>query len=162
MDVVRVASITAPRSTIRPTKSDRINNTWTRAVVRPLNDRRIRFLLAGALNTGFGYGAFVAAHLVIGVHFGYMWALLTAHTVSVLFAFTVHRCFTFRVHGTVLRDLWRFECINLTALGTNALVLPLLVEVFRFEVLLAQAITVGVTATVSWFGHSRFTFLRTA
>lgn len=162
MDVDSVVGCTAAPDTLRPQDRFKANKTPRPALARLLTDQRFRFLLAGALNTGFGYGAFVAAHLGVGVHFGYMWALLAAHVVSVLFAFTVHRRFTFRVHGTVLRDLWRFECINLTTLATNAVVLPLLIEVFGLEVLFAQAVTVAVTATVGWFGHSRFTFLRTA
>jgi hypothetical protein len=52
------------------------------------------------------------------------------HVVAVLFAFVMHRrfVFVFGVWGHVLRDLVRFESVYLTALGINAVALPVLVE----------------------------------
>ena len=125
-----------------------------------LADKRVRFVLTGGLNTAFGFGCFVAYQFLVGQHFGYMWTLLLAHTTTVLFAFMTHRRIVFRVTGSVLRDLWRFESVYLVALGINAVLLPLAVEVVGLPVLMAQACITAINAFVSWLGHSRFSFHR--
>lgn len=131
------------------------------ALVRTLLvDKRVKFVLTGALNTAFGFGCFVAFQYLVGVRFGYMWTLVLAHVTTVLFAFTTHRRLVFRVSGPVLRDLWRFESVYLVALGINALLLPLAVEVAGVPVLAAQACITALNAFVSWMGHSRFSFRR--
>jgi putative flippase GtrA len=96
----------------------------------------------------------------VGIHWGYMWALVLSHCTSVLFAFATHRSFVFRVTGNLVVDLWRFESVYLTALGINALLLPLLVEAGGLPVLLAQATITALNVTLSWLGHSRFSFRR--
>lgn len=137
---------------------------WTRRpVVRTmLDDTRLRFIVAGAVNTGFGFGCFVVYQQLIGVHWGYMWTLLLAHCTSVLFAFVTHRSLVFRVTGNLLRDLWRFESVYLVTLGLNAVLLPLLVEVGGLPVIIAQAAITVANVVVSWLGHSRFSFRRPA
>lgn len=127
---------------------------------RVLQDTRVRFVLTGAVNTAVGYGCFVAVQVLVGVHIGYMWSLLLTHVITVLFAFLTHRRLVFRVTGSVVRDLWRFESVYLLGLSVNALVLPLAVEGAGLPVLIAQACITAVNAVVSWLGHSRFTFQR--
>jgi putative flippase GtrA len=61
---------------------------------------------------------------------GYLGALVYAHIAAVLCAFVLYRRFVFRVTGHVLRDLARFDLVNLSALGFNLAALPLLVEMF--------------------------------
>ncbi|KRC88253.1 hypothetical protein ASE25_15525 [Terrabacter sp. Root85] len=127
---------------------------------RALADKRVKFVLTGALNTAFGFGCFVAYQYLVGVRFGYMWTLVLAHITTVLFAFMTHRRLVFQVSGSVLRDLWRFESVYLVALGINAVLLPLAVEVAGLPVLVAQAGITTLNAFVSWLGHSRFSFHR--
>ena len=132
----------------------------TRASSRLVGDRRVAFLLAGGLNTAFGFACFAAYETLLGHVTGYMLVLALAHVTSMLFAFTLHRKFVFRVSGSVWRDLWRFESVNLTSLGLNAVLLPLCVEVFGLAVIVSQALVTCVVAVVSWLGHSRFSFAR--
>jgi putative flippase GtrA len=125
-----------------------------------LANRRLRFLLAGGVNTGFGFLCFVFYQHTVGHAWGYMWTLLLSHITSVLFAFATHRLFVFRVTGNLLMDLWRFESVYLTALGVNAVLLPLLVEAAGLSVLAAQAVITVLNVVLSWLGHSRFSFRR--
>jgi putative flippase GtrA len=78
----------------------------------------------------------------------------------VLVAFVLYRKFVFKVQGNVLRDLWKFMLVNLTALGVNLATMPLLVEVFGWPVLLSQLLVTFVTTLVSFFGHRGFSFKR--
>ena len=138
----------------------RLQRTPSSLARRAVEDRRVRFLLAGGLNTAFGFVCFVAYQHTVGTHWGYMWTLALTHVTSVLFAFATHRAFVFRVSGRLLLDLWRFESVYLAALGLNAVLLPLLVELGGAPVLVAQAAITCLNVAVSWLGHSRFSFRR--
>jgi len=92
----------------------------------------------------------------------YLLALVCAHVVSVLIAFVLYRLAVFRVRGHVLKDLWRFETVYLTALGVNFVLLPVLVEIAHLPVLGAQGLIVLVTSVMSWLGHKHFSFRRAA
>jgi putative flippase GtrA len=129
---------------------------------RLVRDQRVAFLLVGAANTVIGTAWFVVFQLLLQRWIGYMGVLLCAHVAAVLCAFVLYRTFVFVVHGHVLRDLARFEMVNLTALAINALLLPLLVELAHWPVLVAQLSIVSVTVIVSFFGHRGFSFRRSA
>ena len=129
---------------------------WFLRVVR---DQRVAFLIVGGINTVVGFLCFAGFLLLLGKQ-RYLVALLCAHVVAVLIAFVLYRFAVFKVRGHVLADLWRFETIYLSALAVNFVVLPLLVEIAHLPVLLAQALIVLVTATISWVGHKHYSFRR--
>lgn len=133
---------------------------WLLSRVR---DQRVAFLLVGGVNTAIGFGAFAVFQHFVGQHagrYGYMVTLALAHVFSVLCAFWLYRHVVFRVRGHVLRDLGRFESVYLSALGVNAALLPLFVEVAHLTPLLAQLGVLVVTTMISWFGHKHFSFRR--
>lgn len=128
---------------------------------RLIRDRRVAFLIVGAMNTAIGTAWFVL-FLWLFPHgpAGYLGALVCAYFAAVLCAFVLYRRFVFRVTGHVLRDLARFAMVNLSALGFNLAALPLLVEMFEWPVLLSQLVVTGVTVVYSWFAHRGFSFRR--
>ncbi|QCB95222.1 GtrA family protein [Cellulomonas shaoxiangyii] len=129
---------------------------------RLVRDQRTAFLVVGALNTAIGMGWFVLFQQLIGVRAGYMVALVAAHVASVLCAFVLYRRFVFRVRGHVLRDLARFEVVNLTSLGVNLVTLPFAVEVLGVPPIPAQLLVTVVTMVISFLGHKGFSFHRPA
>ena len=132
-------------------------------LLRLIRDQRVAFLLVGATNTAIGFFWFVLFQLTVGNlvgQYGYLATLACAHVASVLCAFVLYRRFVFRVHGHVLRDLGRFELVYLVALAVNYAALPVLVEFAHLTPILAQAVIVVVTTTISWFGHRGFSFRR--
>jgi putative flippase GtrA len=135
--------------------------TRSSAILRRLaDDQRIAFVGIGAVNTVLGALAFVTLQLTLGQFVHYLVVLLCAHVVSVLCAFALHRRMVFKVTGNVLVDLVRFESVYLVALGINALLLFVLVELGDLPVIAAQLLTVAATAVVSFFGHKHFSFRR--
>lgn len=127
---------------------------------RLLLDKRVWFVGAGAFNTAFAFLVFAALEATLGRVVNYMIILVIAHVIGVLEAFAVYRLTVFRVKGSILRDLARFESVYLLALGLNAALLPLLVELGGLPVLLSQALIVFVTSVVSYLGHKHFSFRR--
>lgn len=130
--------------------------------LRLVRDQRVAFLIVGSINTLVGLGWFITFQLLLQDRVGYMAVLVCAHIASVLCAFVLYRRFVFRVHGHVFRDLWRFELVNLTQLGINAAVLPLMVELVGLPVIMAQLVSTLITMTISFFGHRGFSFRRPA
>ncbi|GHS88200.1 hypothetical protein AGMMS50218_11640 [Actinomycetota bacterium] len=127
---------------------------------RLVRDQRVAFLIVGAINTLVGTGWFIVFQLTIGPRLGYMASLVCAHVAAVLCAFVLYRRFVFRVRGHVWLDLARFEVVNLTSLGINAVCLPLLVEGLGIAPIPAQLLITLVTMLVSFFGHRSFSFRR--
>ena len=128
---------------------------------RLIKDQRVAFLIVGGANTVIGLAWFALFDaLWSGVTLGYIWALLCAHVASVLCAFVLYRTLVFRVRGHVWLDLARFEVVNLTALGVNLLILPILVSGLGMRPLVGQVLITFVTMLISFFGHKLFSFRR--
>ncbi len=128
---------------------------------RLIRDQRVAFLIVGGMNTVIGAVWFVLfLWLLPQGAVGYLSALLGSNTAAVLCAFVLYRRFVFRVTGHVLRDLARFELVNLSTLSVNFAALPLLVEVFGWPVLLSQLVITGATVVYTWFAHRGFSFRR--
>lgn len=133
----------------------------TGPLFRLIRDQRVAFLIVGGTNTAIGTAWFVV-FLWLFPHgaIGYLSALVSAHFAAMLCAFALYRRFVFQVRGHVLRDLIRFELVQLSTLGFNFAALPLLVEVFGWPVLPSQLIITGITVMYSWFAHRGFSFRR--
>ena len=128
---------------------------------RLIRDQRIAFLIVGGMNTVIGTAWFVLfVWLFPHGTAGYLGALACAHLAAVLCAFVLYRRFVFRVTGHVLRDLARFELVNLSTLGFNFATLPLLVEIFGWPVLVSQLVITCATVVYTWFAHHGFSFRR--
>src|ERR1700758_1126962 len=123
--------------------------------------QRSACLIVGGMNTVIGTVWFML-FLWLFPHgaIGYLGALACAHIAAVLCAFVLYRRFVFRVTGHVLRDLARFELVNLSTLSFNFAALPLLVEVFGWPVLLSQLVITCATVVYTWFAHHGFSFRR--
>ncbi len=129
-------------------------------LLRIVRDQRVAFLVVGGINTAVGAGWFIAFQALVEARLGYVVVLLCAHVAAVLSAFVLYRRFVFHVVGHVWRDLWRFELVNVSALGVNLALLPVLVELVGLPVLPAQLSITAATMLISFFGHRGFSFRR--
>lgn len=130
---------------------------------RLLADERVRFLMVGGFNTGFGYLLFVVIELLIGRHSSYFVSLYGAYLIAATVAFALHRRLTFQVHGTgsILVDFLRYQAVSFVALAVNSLALPALVEWVGLIPIVAQLFIVVLTTIISYVGHKFFSFRRT-
>ena len=90
----------------------------------------------------------------------YMGALVISYAVGITSGFWMHRRIVFDVTGNLFVDFLRFVSVHLAGFAMNAALLPILVEVLRFDVLAAQLIATAVVTVSSYFGHSLFSFRR--
>lgn len=85
---------------------------------------------------------------------------MLSYVIAIGLAFVLYRRFVFHVTGQVLRDLVAFISVYLVAIGVNAVLLPVLVEVAHLPTLAAQAVVLCVTTLLSFFGHREVSFRR--
>ena len=118
-------------------------------------DKRARFLLVGAINTGFSF--VIYAILVFWGVIPHI-AVVLMYPVSILHGYLWHKYFTFRISGRSLREIFRFVLINLLAFGINYF--AVYVTTYRFDMnpYLAGMLAMGITTIVSYLGHNLFTF----
>ena len=125
-----------------------------------LREQGLRYLIVGAWNTVFGYGAFALLNLTLGDRIHYLILLVPATALAILNAYVFYRAFVFKVEGHWWRDLTRFSTVYLGAFAANLALLPLLVEVVGVPVLIAQAVVIAGTVVASFFSHRAFSFRR--
>ena len=78
--------------------------------------------------------------------------------INVTMAYCSYKFFVFRTKGNYLREYLRFYAVYAVPIGVGFALLPFLIEVFGLNAYLAQAIVIGVTTTVGYFGHKHVSF----
>ena len=127
---------------------------------RVFADERVRFIIVGGINTGIGYALFVLVQWGIGSVISYFGSLILAHLISSAIAFALYRVFVFRVRGRLASEFFRFQSVYVIPLAANVAILPMLVHLLGWNVYLAQALIVVMSATLSYLGHKYFSFRR--
>jgi putative flippase GtrA len=129
---------------------------------RMLADQKMRFLIVGGVNTVVGFLTFSAIQYFFGQNVGYLGSLFISHFLVSIAAFTLYRRYVFVVKGKLLMDFLRFQGVYMVSLGANALLLPILVAGFYWNVYVAQASSIVIVTIVSFVGHKYFSFRRAA
>lgn len=126
-----------------------------------LGNEKVRFLMVGGVNTVVGYLLFVLFYWLLGTDF-YLAAYVASYAVALFSGYAFQRLLVFRVKGQILLDFLRYTTVQLGAFTANILLLPLFVEIFKLDPLLAQAIILFITVVGSYFAHRYFSFRRKA
>jgi putative flippase GtrA len=117
----------------------------------------IKFLLVGGYNTVVGYACFAFLFFLLPkVH--YLLIALISNFISILNAFIAYKYIVFKTKGNHFKEYLKFNFVYLWAFLINLVLLLFLVEICRIHPLLAQAMTIGVTAVISYHGHRNFSF----
>jgi putative flippase GtrA len=133
---------------------------------RPLSERGlallrsqpIRYLMVGGFNTVLGFTLFTVQVLVLQIP--YLAALVVSHVVGVTVAFLLYRRFVFGAAGGFWLDYVRCHGVYLGQFALSGTLLVILAEVFGLAPVLAMAVTLVTTVTVSFFGHKHISFRR--
>ena len=108
--------------------------------------------------TTLGYIALVWLGLQLHLH--YMIAILAAQVVTISAAFPLYRSLVFQSTGKVAVDFVRFLSVWASGAIAGVVATPFLVEVFSWDPLVAQIISIVVIAVSSYLGHRFFSFRR--
>jgi putative flippase GtrA len=136
-------------------KNGSIFNRIPRYIQR--NTEFIRFLLAGAWNTAFGYGVFVLLfYLPLKLH--YIIILILSNIIAITNAYFCYKVFIFKTRGNYAREYFRFYGVYGITFGINLLLLPVFVEILKIHPVISQGILLALTIFGSYFGHKHISF----
>lgn len=120
--------------------------------------QQIRFLAAGAFNTGVGYALFSTLFLLFGQRIHYLLIGLAAHALAVVNAFVVYRTLVFRSTERWQMPFIRFNLSQLVGLAFGMASLYTLVEFFGWSPLFAQAVVTLLSVVLNYLLHRYFSF----
>ena len=119
---------------------------------------KLRFLVTGAFNTGFGYSVFVSLYFLFGDQAHYLIIATIAHALSVTVAFIGHRRIVFRSTAPWLEEFIRYNLSLATVFLLGLLGLYMLVDGAGLHPSLAQAIILMLSVGISYIAHRHFSF----
>jgi putative flippase GtrA len=124
-----------------------------------LHETKVRFLLAGALNTVVGLAAYPALFFLLApLKLHYMVVLGITQVACVAFAYLTNKFLVFRTVGNYIRESGKFVLFHLSYFLVNLVALPLLVEIFGMSPIWGQTLFAVAVIITSYFWHSHITF----
>ena len=129
---------------------------------------KIRFFFIGVWNTIFGYLVYISLDYLFTFVFqkrylAYMTAAVLANIIATISAFLFHKHITFKstVKGKgVIIEFFKFYSMYAVTNILGFALLPFFVEVLKIDPKIAGALLIPVVAIISYFGHSRFSFIK--
>jgi len=123
------------------------------------HETKVRFLLAGALNTAVGLAAYPALFFLMApLKLHYMVVLGITQVACVAFSYLTNKFLVFRTAGNYLRESGKFVLFHLSYFLVNLVALPLLVEIFGMSPVWGQTLFAVAVIVTSYFWHSKITF----
>src|SRR3990167_5233547 len=122
------------------------------------HEQKIRYLIIGGWNTGFGYGVFATLYFIFSGSLHYLLILSISFVISVANAYIGYKLFVFRTKGNILRESLRVYFVYGVSFVFNLIMLPFLVEILGLNMYAAQAVVTIITILGSYVLHKNFSF----
>ncbi|WP_295456437.1 GtrA family protein [uncultured Thiodictyon sp.] len=129
-----------------------------RAMLGYWSDQRVRFIIIGALNTVFGYAAFVLLYTLLSDLLNYLTIALLAHACAATASFATQKVLVFRSIQHWLPEFLRYNVSLLVGLTAGLIGLWTLVSIVALHPIVAQAIIMLLVIALNYLMHSRFSF----
>ena len=120
--------------------------------------QQLRFLLAGAWNTVFGYFAFLLAYQLLGGSYASVPALILGYAFALPQSYVVQRFLVFRSRSAWRAQFTRFALANTAIFVANLAMLPMAIKLFDTDPRIAQAVFVVLSTIISYLAHKHFSF----
>lgn len=120
-----------------------------------INDKKIRFLLVGGINTFVGYGSF-AFFIFINLH--YFIAQLLSTIIGVVNSYIWNKYYTFRSIRLSFWEMIRFLTVYSISYLLNMALLFILISKMGVSAYIAGAVGLAITTIISYLGHNMFSF----
>ena len=125
-----------------------------------LNQKRIRYLLVGGLNTLVGYSIGIAIYKAFSDSLGILWIGVISNILSITVAFLSYKTLVFKTKGMWLTEYMKSYLVYGGIAVIGIIFLWVFVDKMKISIWLAQALVMGMTVIISYLGHSRLTFRR--
>lgn len=121
--------------------------------------RKVRFLLAGALNTLVGLFAYPVLFFALkSFEVGYLKILVISQVVCIAFSYLTNKFFVFKTKGNFSREILKFVSFHGIYFVINVVVLWLLVDQIKLSPVWSQLGFAGLVIVTSYIWHSKITF----
>lgn len=120
--------------------------------------QKLRFLLVGGFNTVFAYGLF--AFLVVFLQIPYQAALIINYIIGVNVSIFTMRYYVFRSFGNFWREYGKAWGVYITTLILNYVAMYFMVDIYKMDELIAQAIYTVVITFFTYFMHKYVSFAK--
>ena len=122
---------------------------------------KFRFLIVGGLNTFVGLTLFpFLVWMTSGLNIHYLIIFIISYVLATTFSFLTNKFFVFKTSGGYLNEYVRFISFQLMHFILNIIVLPILVEIFRFKPIIIQPLFTLFVVITSYFWYSKIAFAR--
>jgi len=121
--------------------------------------KKLRFLIAGGLNTLVGLGFFPLVYIALKpfeIH--YLATLVLSQIFCITFSYLTNKALVFRTKGNYAKEYARFIVFHGGYLMVNLIALPVMVEFFKLGPIIAQALFAILVIITSYTWHSKVTF----
>ena len=116
-------------------------------------------MIAGVVNTGVGLIMYPFLYFVLSRHgLGYLQILILSQIVCILVAFLNNKYFVFKTQGNFLSEIIKFLWFHGVYLVANLIALPIMVEEFGANPVIAQTLFAFAVIVSSYFWHNKITF----
>lgn len=155
-----------------PTSAPALHGPFAALRRRLPPSQALRYLIIGVWNTIFAYILY-SAFVFLYSHFlphrylplTVVLASVTAKPIGITMAFLCYKHFVFHTHGNYLKEWLRCFAVYGVGMIPELIALPILTHLFlsfplthRPAPYLAGAVITVFTATLSYFGHKKFSF----
>jgi putative flippase GtrA len=127
-------------------------------ILSALSNQKIKYLIAGAWNTLFGYSCGVTIYYLFGDLLGVLIVAILSNILAISMSFLTHKLFVFKTKGNWLREYLRAYCVYGVSASVGILILLIFVKLLNIQFWLAQGLVILLTVIISYIGHKKFTF----
>jgi putative flippase GtrA len=118
----------------------------------------VRFLLAGGLNTLFGFSAANFIYFLLHDKINLTSILIYSHVINVTFSFFIQKYFVFRASGNIIKQYLKAHFVNIVNFFINSFFIWIFVKKFFFVFWASLLITSFISIAFLYFLHMNFTF----
>ena len=119
---------------------------------------KIQYLITGAWNTFFGYGAFALLHYLFNDKINDYFILTISYILSITNAYIWYKLLVFKTKGNIVKEYLRFYFVYIWVYFMNIILLPVFIKLFHGNIYISQAVIVMLITAMSYMGHKKFTF----
>ena len=130
---------------------DSLKRLWLRFIA-------LRFLIVGAWNFIFGYGAFAGLYWLLKGSWPDWLISVIATVLGITMSFVTHRFITYRSHGCWWKEYLRFYVVYGVQSLLNVGLIVLLVTHLKFNAYIVQLVITLLLTILSFWAHKLYSF----
>jgi putative flippase GtrA len=123
------------------------------------HDKKLRFLIAGAINTAVGLGVYPLLYWSLQpMGAGYLEVLIISQILCITFSFITNKYYVFKSKGNLKKEYFKFFAFHGFYFVLNLVCLPILVETMKINPIISQTLFSVAVIVTSYFWHNAVTF----